>query len=290
MRRNPPRTTRRTRTKRERKRRKRKTGRRTTETGSRRRRRNSSPCPSTSRSPRPGSSSSPRTPYLESLDIRPDYAGSAPTLSFGDVSFRRLRTLSVQQPLTDIFFVKEHYPAMESIFLEQYRSGGIHMDLPRLTYFSAQHWMVDDPHGFGPSLSRCPKLETVNCYKLWGLGVGSRSRGHRLALPSLEELDLYRSDDLGFLEIWAPRLRKLNLQACYGIERVDVLGAPPEGYADYVKLAPQKASRYIVNFINTSVPAGNVVRNPRCRKVFANDEDDEFGDGSAALQEAWMLA
>lgn len=40
----------------------------------------------------------------------------------------------------------------------------------------------DDASGFGPSLTACPRLETISGYKLWGLGeVGHERRARRAA-------------------------------------------------------------------------------------------------------------
>lgn len=46
------------------------------------------------------------------------------------------------------------------------------------------------------------------------------SAAHFFTLPACTILDLYRSDDLESLDLYAPRLQSLNLQACYCLERV----------------------------------------------------------------------
>jgi hypothetical protein len=47
---------------------------------------------------------------------------------------------------------------------------------------------VRDERNFGSSLSPCPKLETIQCYKLWGLG----GTVHELRLPECREISFWR--------------------------------------------------------------------------------------------------
>lgn len=83
-----------------------------------------------------------------------------------------------------------------------------------LSSIAIEHTQVDNGHDFRSSLSRCSKFETLSSYKLWGIG------GHRqkLMLPECMGLSLYRADDADWLDIHAPNLVNLNLQACYGLK------------------------------------------------------------------------
>jgi hypothetical protein len=50
-------------------------------------------------------------------------------------------------------------------------------------------WLqVGDEQSFGSSLSACPKLESINAYKLWGLG----GTLHEIKLPECTEISFYR--------------------------------------------------------------------------------------------------
>jgi hypothetical protein len=54
--------------------------------------------------------------------------------------------------------------------------------------------------------------------------VGWRPLAHRLVLPSLRTLGLWRSDDLDHLVLlWAPRLAEVNLRSCFGVSSVLLL-------------------------------------------------------------------
>jgi hypothetical protein len=130
-----------------------------------------------------------------------------------------LESLTItNQGLESIDFRKEYTPALQDISLDQCVGdvGGFHLDLPELRALGFNHIHVGDPTGFGPSLGRSPKLERVSAYKLWGLGVGRAHQAHVLVLPACEDFDLYRSDDLDHLVLWAPKLKSLNLQVSEG--------------------------------------------------------------------------
>ena len=47
--------------------------------------------------------------------------------------------------------------------------------------------------------------------QLWGVGDSQQ----RLHLPEYVSFNLYRSDDLEWIEVHAPKLMSFNLQACY---------------------------------------------------------------------------
>ena len=72
------------------------------------------------------------------------------------------------------------------------------------------------------SLSRCPSLERVTTYKLWGLGADNYC-----VLPRLESLNLHRADCLEELDIlWAPKLQSVNLQSCSSLRHFRLRNAP----------------------------------------------------------------
>jgi hypothetical protein len=127
----------------------------------------------------------------------------------------------------DVHFTADCFPLLEVLSIERpcaVDQEVFHTDLPNLRRMSFVHVDIRDDEDFGPSLSRSPKLESVMCYKLWGLGSTAE---HALVLPSVTTLDLNRSDDLRCLKLWAPRLEDLNLRSCYSIHRVTLLQRKP---------------------------------------------------------------
>ena len=220
---------------------------------------------------------------LKELSIyNDDYDDALPVVDFASVNFPCLTSLSTYcQFISTIHFTKENTPRLKHLSIEQPGHQGMqyfHTDLPLLETMSFQFVDVNDPRQFGPSLSRSPKLRSFSSYKLWGLNVGRRKNAHVLVLPSIETLNLYRSDDLDSMKIWAPKMTELNLQACYDISYVQILDQKPAGY----EFGPafevdDEAKPYVVNLINTSAPRGNVISHRRCARVLRNDEEDGFG-------------
>ncbi len=180
------------------------------------------------------------------------------------------------------------------------------LELPQLRAVSFNYVQVDDPRGFGPSLAACPKLERMSCYKLWGL----TGMVHELDLPCCQDLDLYRSDDLDGFRLYAPRLTRLNLQACYGLECVRLLDdAPPRAAAQSAApgegasaqgptteaiaegRAPDDAAergrspspaRMVVNLVNANIDPDSkrhLKQHPRVRKLYLRAHDEDMGFG-----------
>ena len=253
------------------------------------------------------------------LEFSPEYDAHLPWISFRDdtVRFPVLKSIDLTcQGLASIVFSKEWTPLLEHLNIDQpcnspYGGMEINFDLPELKHFALDHVTVErEECELSRSLSRSPKLESFFGYKVWGLGVGRRKHAHFLVLPSCETLSLYRSDDLDHLILYAPRLKELNLQACYSIESVRIiddldlvpycLGLATYGEQDTPEeamscdkrvrriakalAAGRPPSRYEVNVANTRAGAssidheqqeldGNVLTHPRCRKVQRKVED-----------------
>merc|ERR1712087_1039823 len=53
---------------------------------------------------------------------------------------------------------------------------------------------------------------------------------------SLQTLDLYHSDDVDRLTIWAPHLSELNLRDCHGLDHVRLLKTVPFAYMETNKM------------------------------------------------------
>jgi len=201
---------------------------------------------------------------VESIHICPEYEDSNPKVldtSDANFEFSQLKRLNMQfQALQSIHLDKAQFPQLTSFNFEQpcaTDQDRIHLDLPELESLFFEHICVNDASDFGPSLSRCKKLRSLSCYKMWGLG--SYSGVHILRCPVLETFNIYRSDDAEHFSIHSPRLEDVNIQACYSIGRVNVF--------------PKKGQTYEVNHINADAPKGNILTNERCGEVHGTDDD-----------------
>ena len=94
------------------------------------------------------------------------------------------------------------------------------LQLPELRYWSIHYWRGDG-EVIQACLNAATRLEEFDSYKLWS--------NHELAFASndLVEIDVHRADVLGALTIWAPNLRHLCLQACYGLDDIEFLSEHP---------------------------------------------------------------
>ncbi|KAJ3057216.1 hypothetical protein HK097_010576 [Rhizophlyctis rosea] len=223
-------------------------------------------------------------PNLQILDLRvgPEYDNDGISLCLHNFTFPNLRQLTVSNVnLCTAEFLRGQYPILQSLYLEYGRCGSIELDLPHLRKLHFNKWtFTADVDTFGPSLSCSPRLEQLDCYKLWGLGNTSRSQlKHTLVLPACTSLDFHRSDDLEHLQIYAPKLRSLNLQACFSIRSVQILDRKPTGFGHLPSVPTAEQSKYRVNLMNAGDLfdlSGNVVVHPRCAGVFRNDEAAGF--------------
>jgi len=222
---------------------------------------------------------------MTQLSICPEYDDrEPPIIDFSLVSFPTLENLDMMfQALRAIHFTQENTPKLKHLSIEQPCARDLeyfNTDLPDMETMSFQFVTIDNPAGFGKSLSRSPRLRFFSGYKLWGLRV-SKSKTHILVLPNCTDLDLYRSDDLNYLKIWAPKLTDLNLQACYSITEVTLLDRKPKASGPEYNSAGDP-SKYKVNIINTRAPKGNITTHPRCSK-FQSDLSDDY-DSSLDLE------
>ncbi|WIA21518.1 hypothetical protein OEZ85_000719 [Tetradesmus obliquus] len=113
-------------------------------------------------------------PLVTHIDLPADWpsrAAAQKALQHVAATFTQLEELENQQstPLRSLHFTSTNTPKLESINLDQCGEiGGFNLELPELQRLFMEHVDVQDEAGFGSSLSACPKLEMVNCYKLWG--------------------------------------------------------------------------------------------------------------------------
>jgi len=230
-------------------------------------------------------SNSPLGKSLEELDIQPEYEDdNPPMINTAKTSFPALKRISINcQAVHAFHFEKEFFPELESISIESPCAEDLKYfkcDLPKLSYLSFQFVTIEDAREFGPSLSKCRELETVVAYKLWGL---SSCREILLVMPKLTLLDLYRSDDLPRLQLWAPKLRDLDLRACFSCPGVSILKNLPRGYKEEEYNFEGEESKMTVNIINTSLNKNALLMMDRVAHVIQSEEDDEDGEDACVL-------
>ena len=192
-----------------------------------------------------------------------------------EAAFPSLKTIDLHsQPVKAIHFTKECYPVLERITIEQCSALPFdywNLDLPSLKGLSFEFVHVLDCDGFGPSLNKSPKLEYFISYKLHGLG--SR-REHTLVLPNCEIFNIYRSDDIRGLKMWAPKLEELNVRACYCLSKITMLKRRPKGFIgeEYERKAKQM-SKFRVNVINSGLEPSYFDDWERVTKVYGHDDE-----------------
>ncbi len=94
------------------------------------------------------------------------------------------------------------------------------LELPTLRSVTIHFLRGESDEAINTMLRHATRLESFDSYKLW------MSELH-FASNALESIDLHRSDALETLTIWAPNLRCLGLQACYGLEDLQFLTTHP---------------------------------------------------------------
>ncbi|KAF6250581.1 hypothetical protein COO60DRAFT_1646504 [Scenedesmus sp. NREL 46B-D3] len=165
---------------------------------------------------------------------------------------------------------------LESLSLKSCgRLRSFRLELPELQRLLCEHVELRDGRGFGSSLSSCPKLETVDCYKLLGL------RG--------------ACDDLQGIKLWAPKLAELELRACYSLDCVRIMddptGTPPTPLrVNLINASIDVVSkRHLKQHPRVTAPGGKLItRPPRQREldlsalweneVEVDDDDDDDDD------------
>jgi len=212
------------------------------------------------------------------LSCMPQYQNCSFKIDFSKVILPQLKNFDLRcQGFKAIHFTKENTPMIESISVDQPNGKRLEYflldNLPHLKSLNLEFVTIVNSTKFGKSVSSCPNLESIHCYKLWGLGV-TGIRPITLVLPKCETLDFYRSDDLDRLKIWAPKLSSLNFQACYSISSVEILDRKPKGYTGPDYKFRGKPADYEVNFYNTSQPGGNITTHKRCKSIFPETDEN----------------
>ena len=191
-----------------------------------------------------------RFPQLERLEISlqevAEYEDNPDELDFAadGVRLPALKTLTLAcVGLASITFTEANTPALEHLSLSNI-TGHVcpfHLALPQLTSFFAEHTMLGerdmDTGQFGLSLSRCPRLGTVDTYKFRCLGDCNYA-----VLPALKRLSLHRSECTTHLDIlYAPNLYDVSLQAAYELRGFKLRNIPTATLATVEALLASKA-------------------------------------------------
>ena len=176
-----------------------------------------------------------RFPSLHTLEISVDYEDEPEELDFSDgVRFPALISLTLSCiGLRSITFTEANTPMLKRLSLSNILGSvcPFHLALPQLQSFSAEHTMLGerpiDAGQFGLSLSRCPRLETVDTYNFRCLGDVNYA-----VAPSLRSLRLHRSECSSHLDLlYAPKLRDVSLQAAYELTGFKLRNIPTANLA-----------------------------------------------------------
>eukprot|EP00873_Tetraselmis_striata_P004600 jgi/Tetstr1/424864/TSEL_001494.t1 len=112
--------------------------------------------------------------------------------------------------------------------------------LPELEHLTV-HYFCGDGDAVQGMLDAATKLCTFESYKLWS------NNAIAFASNALTDIKLHRSDSLSAIELWAPRLQSLNVQACYWLEEITILESHPLAAELPAGFTPTRFQLYTVN-------------------------------------------
>mmetsp|Transcript_7250 Transcript_7250/g.17760 ORF Transcript_7250/g.17760 Transcript_7250/m.17760 type:complete len:354 (+) Transcript_7250:173-1234(+) len=147
------------------------------------------------------------------------------------------------------------------------------MDCPKLRELSIFHWTAGHWEWLHDLLCSAKELELFDSFKIWGV------RKLTFASNALRRIRLHRCDGLLNLELWAPRIEHLDVQAAYDledirfIENVELRDKLPSGFTCSAPLR--------VTAVNANLGAmarENLLAHPR---VTAIEGDAEYTDETA---------
>ena len=190
-----------------------------------------------------------------------------------EVAMPKLKTLK----LIDIAFDKVKLntkltPKLEALFMQNIPDEcDITVLLPELKDFTMHYYgPADNMSWMNKMLATAKKLRTFDSYKL---RVGPDLL---FASNDLESIRLHRAEFLESVSVYAPKLRELNLQACYGLDgELDILESHPNFTSPHP--GERSARPFVVNTTNACISPSiaNVLRSEP-RAIW-----DEQEDGSA---------
>jgi len=210
---------------------------------------------------------------LTSLTIDAEHEDDCPVIKTSSVTFPKLSRIDLTaQAIESFYFKKDQFPALKGIDIDQPANRDLRtfeLDLPLLTNISAYHFTIEDDRKFGASISRSPLLKFLIFSEVWGLGSTTR---HVLVCPNVDEINIYRSDDLRGLSIWAPKMTFLDLIACRGMDECNILDEIPmfknkRGYE-----FDGNFSEFRVNILNSGLRPKVFEGNPRVKGIKNKEE------------------
>lgn len=153
-----------------------------------------------------------------------------------------------------------------------------HVVVPTLKKIWIHHYTPPE-HSSGcinDMLAAATALETFETYKLWV------SEELRFASNHLKSIELYRSDGLSGISLWAPNLEKLVLRACFSIKNIEIVKSHqlaeelPEGH---------EPTTIRVNTANANISprAMNALKKSGRCLFEDNDPDDDGPLGTEAM-------
>jgi len=176
------------------------------------------------------------------------------------------RNFSLDMNLTKLHTVRLVEP--------QIKDGTWNMALPSLKDFSMQNH--SPPIGnFAQSLVQCPNVETFFAHKYW-----HNRQLPELYLPSCREFTFRRGDCTSKLSLYVPRVRSLNLDACYTLKRLDLLMEGHTCHGSLNLVDKGSLSKFSVSIENANI-GPNVVRTLERSGRLLNPDDllgDKHGD------------
>lgn len=143
------------------------------------------------------------------------------------------------------------------------------ISLPELREFTCHYWGPGNDNWLNRMLDSAKKLEVFDSYKLRAEVLGMYSN-------TLRSIRLHRAECLRYLELWAPCLTRLDVQACYDLENIRFLG-------DH-KLKAELPRNFDfgpelhVNAINACLgdaAMSALVNHPRVRRPIETEDDDD---------------
>ncbi|KAH8095210.1 hypothetical protein JL720_2491 [Aureococcus anophagefferens] len=173
--------------------------------------------------------------HLQHLHIRPEYEDVKPhILDFDGISFPQLKSLELDsQAIRALHFTAAYTPLLEVIDIEAPCAVSVcyvRLDLPLLKTLWLKRVTLSCSDWFGDSISRCPRLECLGGYKIWGLAT-TKSKPLRLVCPAIKHICFWRADDLNYLKIWAPKLEELDLTGAFDIDTVQLMIRRPKDFS-----------------------------------------------------------
>ena len=194
--------------------------------------------------------------HLQHLHIRPKYEDVNPLiLDFRGVAFPQLKSLVMnRQAIRALDFTGATTPLLENIDIEApcaVRVSYVHLKLPLLKTLWLKRVTLSCSEWFGDSISRCPRLECLGGYKIWGLAT-TKSKPLRLVCPAVKHICFWRADDLNYLKIWAPKLEELDLTGAFDIDTVQLMIRRPKDISGpKFYIGNDGPTKYCVNLSST---------------------------------------